>query len=96
MKCFDCPEKYKCPIYENSPNHDSRMAKVLKCSQMEQNNAPVVTHCLYCDKEVIVPFCDATDFVCGECKRTFADVCGITGETLKLLDIQTHEDEERT
>lgn len=36
MKCFDCPEKYKCPIYENSPNYDSRMAKVLKCPQKEQ------------------------------------------------------------
>ena len=48
--------------------------------------APVVTHCLYCHKEVIVPFCDATDFVCEKCKEALSVVPKITDETLKLLD----------
>lgn len=68
-----------------------------RCNGMtDQKNAPVVTHCLYCDKEVIVPFCDATDFVCGECEKALSRIFGITDKTIELLDNQSREYKERT
>ena len=31
----------------------------------------IVTHCVFCDKEAIVSFREATDFVCTDCQEFF-------------------------